>query len=102
VKRSLAEHDSAPSSGFVTPPTPPTTASSSIYDTNGGYNEELIREQLARNYAFFGEEAMAKVRNSCVVIVGAGGVGSWASVMLARSYVHSLSFNFFLTFEMSS
>jgi hypothetical protein len=97
IKRSLAEHDPAPSSGFLTPTTP--TPSSSDYGTNlnGGYNvtEELIREQLARNYAFFGEEAMAKVRNSYVVIVGAGGVGSWASVMLARSYVASPSPFFF-------
>lgn len=49
------------------------------------YNEELIREQLARNYAFFGEEGMAKIRRGRVVIVGCGGVGSWAAVMLARS-----------------
>ena len=49
------------------------------------YDEELIREQLARNYAFFGEESMAKIRQASVVIVGCGGVGSWAAVMLARS-----------------
>ena len=50
------------------------------------YDEELIHEQLARNYAFFGDEAMAKVRKGRVVVVGCGGVGSWAAVMLARSY----------------
>lgn len=55
------------------------------------YDEELIHEQLARNYAFFGEEAMAKVRKGKVVVVGCGGVGSWAAVMLARSYVCVLS-----------
>ena len=55
-----------------------------------GYDEELIREQLARNYAFFGEEGMAKIRNGSVVIVGCGGVGSWAAVMLVRSCVQSL------------
>lgn len=49
------------------------------------YNEELIREQLARNYAFFGDEGMAKIRQGTVVIIGCGGVGSWAAVMLARS-----------------
>ena len=49
------------------------------------YDEELIQEQLARNYAFFGEESMAKIRQASVVIVGCGGVGSWAAVMLARS-----------------
>lgn len=51
------------------------------------YDEELVREQLARNYAFFGEEGMKKVRGSSVVIVGCGGVGSWAAVMLCRSCV---------------
>lgn len=51
------------------------------------YDEDLIKEQLARNYAFFGEESMKKVRGASVVVVGCGGVGSWAAVMLARSYV---------------
>lgn len=49
------------------------------------YDEELVREQLARNYAFFGEDGMAKIRNGSVVVVGCGGVGSWAAIMLARS-----------------
>jgi hypothetical protein len=49
------------------------------------YDEDLVREQLARNYAFFGDEAMAKVRKGTVVVVGCGGVGSWAAVMLVRS-----------------
>lgn len=53
------------------------------------YDEELVREQLARNYAFFGEEGMGKVRGSSVVVVGCGGVGSWAAVMLCRSFVFS-------------
>jgi tRNA threonylcarbamoyladenosine dehydratase len=62
-----------------------------------GYEEELIREQLARNYAFFGDEAMSKVRGGSVVVVGCGGVGSWAAVMLARSYViHSLCMHDFM------
>src|SRR5262245_21540399 len=51
----------------------------------GIFDEGLIREQLARNYALFDEQGMAKVRNSFVVIVGCGGVGSWAAIMLARS-----------------
>lgn len=50
------------------------------------YDEELIREQLARNYAFFGEEGMAGIRKGSVVVVGCGGVGSWAAIMLVRSY----------------
>ncbi|KAH7883011.1 hypothetical protein F5I97DRAFT_1938888 [Phlebopus sp. FC_14] len=57
---------------------------------NGGYDEDLLREQLARNYAFFGDEGMARVRTGTVVIVGCGGVGSWAAVMLARSGVSKL------------
>lgn len=48
-------------------------------------NETIIREQLARNYAFFGEEGMSKIRGSRVAVIGCGGVGSWASVMLVRS-----------------
>ncbi|RPD61758.1 ubiquitin-protein ligase molybdopterin-converting factor [Lentinus tigrinus ALCF2SS1-7] len=51
------------------------------------YDEELVREQLARNYAFFGDEGMQSIRKGTVVIVGCGGVGSWAAVMLARSGV---------------
>ena len=50
-----------------------------------GYDEDLIREQLARNYAFFGEEGMAKVRGASLAVIGCGGVGSWAAVMLVRS-----------------
>jgi molybdopterin/thiamine biosynthesis adenylyltransferase len=49
------------------------------------HDEDLIKEQLARNYAFFGEEGMSKIRSGRVVVVGCGGVGSWAAVMLARS-----------------
>ncbi|KAL7284634.1 hypothetical protein ACG7TL_001930 [Trametes sanguinea] len=54
------------------------------------YDEELVREQLARNYAFFGEEAMAKIRQGTVVVVGCGGVGSWAAVMLVRSGISKI------------
>lgn len=51
------------------------------------HSEELIREQLTRNYAFLTEEGMEKVRNQRIVIVGAGGVGSWVATMLVRSGV---------------
>ena len=54
------------------------------------YDEELIREQLARNYAFFGEEGMTRIRKGSVVVVGCGGVGSWAAIMLVRSYAPHL------------
>ncbi|CAA7266262.1 unnamed protein product [Cyclocybe aegerita] len=57
---------------------------------SGEYDEVLIREQLARNYAFFGEEGMRKIRSGRVVVVGCGGVGSWAAVMLVRSGISKI------------
>lgn len=59
--------------------------SSIVSSGPGAYDEDLVREQLARNYAFFGEESMRRVRGASVVVVGCGGVGSWAAVMLVRS-----------------
>ena len=53
----------------------------------GDYDEELIMEQLARNRAFFGDEGIKRIRGAFVIVVGAGGVGSWAATMLARSGV---------------
>jgi tRNA A37 threonylcarbamoyladenosine dehydratase len=50
-------------------------------------SDEIIEEQLSRNNLFFGPEGLAKIRNSFVVVVGAGGVGSWAVTMLVRSGV---------------
>ncbi|KAI9344944.1 hypothetical protein BDR26DRAFT_818580, partial [Obelidium mucronatum] len=52
--------------------------------------EELIREQLSRNYSFLGEDGMKSVRNSFVIVVGLGGVGSHAAHMLVRSGVQKL------------
>lgn len=52
---------------------------------NGEYDDDLFREQLARNYAFLGEEGMQKLKGQYVVVVGAGGVGSWVVTMLVRS-----------------
>lgn len=54
------------------------------------WDESLIREQLSRNYSFLGEEGMTAIRNAFVIVVGAGGVGSWASLMLLRSGVSKL------------
>lgn len=54
------------------------------------FDESLIQEQLARNIAFLGEEGVQKVRQSLVVVVGAGSVGSWAALMLLRSGVQHL------------
>ncbi|KAJ7050246.1 ubiquitin-protein ligase molybdopterin-converting factor [Mycena amicta] len=38
--------------------------------------------RIRRNYAFFGQESMARICKARVVVVGCGGVGSWAAVML--------------------
>lgn len=53
----------------------------------GDYDKELILEQLARNRSFFGDEGLSRIREGFVIVVGAGGVGSWAATMLARSGV---------------
>ncbi|KAH9048922.1 ubiquitin-protein ligase molybdopterin-converting factor [Lactarius hengduanensis] len=79
IKRSLSEQTS---SNRVQP-----SPSSLLPAPGTEYAEHLVREQLARNYAFLGEEGVARVRGSSVVVVGCGGVGSWAAVMLARSGV---------------
>ncbi|KAJ3095234.1 hypothetical protein HDU97_007138 [Phlyctochytrium planicorne] len=52
--------------------------------------EELNREQLARNYAFLGDDGMQKIRGSFVIVVGLGGVGSHAAHMLLRSGIQRL------------
>lgn len=54
------------------------------------HSEELIKEQLARNYAFLTEEGMEKVRSQRIVVVGCGGVGSWVVTMLVRSGVGAI------------
>ncbi|ODV92684.1 hypothetical protein CANCADRAFT_90718 [Tortispora caseinolytica NRRL Y-17796] len=51
------------------------------------WDEDIINEQLARNIAFLGEDGVRKLREMKVVVVGAGGVGSWVVTMLARSGV---------------
>lgn len=54
------------------------------------YDDDLFREQLARNYAFLGEEGMQKLKEKYIVVVGAGGVGSWVVTMLIRSGVSKI------------
>ncbi|KAL2003865.1 hypothetical protein VTN02DRAFT_1887 [Thermoascus thermophilus] len=56
----------------------------------GDYDEDLILEQLARNRVFLGDEGLAKLRNSFVIVVGVGGVGSHAVAALARSGVSKI------------
>ncbi|GAA6023271.1 hypothetical protein JCM8202_004593 [Rhodotorula sphaerocarpa] len=55
-----------------------------------GTSEVIIREALARNYAFFGDEKMDRVREKFVVVIGVGGVGSAAAVMLVRSGIRKI------------
>lgn len=49
-----------------------------------------IDEQLARTTAFVGKEGMDRLRHSFVIVVGAGGVGSWAALMLLRAGVQRI------------
>ncbi|GAA5898531.1 hypothetical protein JCM6882_007808 [Rhodosporidiobolus microsporus] len=55
-----------------------------------GTSEVIVREALARNYAFFGDEKMDAIREKFVVVVGLGGVGSAAAVMLVRSGIKKI------------
>ncbi|KAL0076884.1 ubiquitin-protein ligase molybdopterin-converting factor [Phycomyces blakesleeanus] len=52
--------------------------------------EARIEQQLVRNADFLGTKGLRKVRDSFVIVVGAGGVGSWAALMLARSGVQRI------------
>jgi hypothetical protein len=45
-----------------------------LYDAK---EQELVREQLKRNYEFFNEEGMNLIKNSFVCVVGIGGVGRY-------------------------
>lgn len=54
------------------------------------FDQVIIDEQLARNRAFLGEEGVANIRKSKVVVVGAGGVGSWVATMLVRNGIGHL------------
>ncbi|KAL7748988.1 hypothetical protein RI367_005637 [Sorochytrium milnesiophthora] len=62
--------------------TPPSTADSD--------RDALVKEQLARNYAFLGDERMQHIRSAFVIVVGCGGVGSHAAHMLVRSGVQHI------------
>jgi hypothetical protein len=94
INRSLAAGTTSariqPTPSSLFPQLASAASASSLPTSDTDYAEELVREQLARNYAFLGEEGVARVRESSVVIVGCGGVGSWAAVMLARSGVARL------------
>ncbi|KAI9866330.1 MAG: hypothetical protein M1813_001452 [Trichoglossum hirsutum] len=56
----------------------------------GDYDDDLILEQLARNRVFLTDVGLSKLRNSFVIVVGCGGVGSHATAALARSGVSKI------------
>ncbi|KAH6885376.1 hypothetical protein B0T10DRAFT_564155 [Thelonectria olida] len=56
----------------------------------GDFDEELILEQLARNRVFLTPEGLDKLRDSFVIVVGCGGVGSHCTAALARSGVSKI------------
>eukprot|EP00735_Rhodelphis_limneticus_P011893 TRINITY_DN5056_c0_g1::TRINITY_DN5056_c0_g1_i1::g.24863::m.24863 TRINITY_DN5056_c0_g1::TRINITY_DN5056_c0_g1_i1::g.24863 ORF type:complete len:450 (+),score=70.78,sp/O13861/TCD_SCHPO/43.72/8e-81,ThiF/PF00899.16/1.8e-38,Saccharop_dh/PF03435.13/0.00021,TrkA_N/PF02254.13/0.069,Ldh_1_N/PF00056.18/0.087,ApbA/PF02558.11/0.37,ApbA/PF02558.11/1.6e+03,3HCDH_N/PF02737.13/0.2,NAD_binding_7/PF13241.1/0.27,Birna_VP4/PF01768.11/1.4,Birna_VP4/PF01768.11/1.8e+02 TRINITY_DN5056_c0_g1_i1:26-1351(+) len=70
-------------------PKQPMTESRKPADESGAeaVPESIIREQLARNYKFFDDESMKRIRNAFVIVVGVGGVGSHCAHMLCRSGV---------------
>ncbi|EJS42897.1 YKL027W [Saccharomyces arboricola H-6] len=49
------------------------------------YNEQFIRQSLKNNVDFLGDDTIKKLSNQYVVVVGAGGVGSWVVNSLVRS-----------------
>ncbi|EIE85791.1 hypothetical protein RO3G_10501 [Rhizopus delemar RA 99-880] len=49
------------------------------------FTEQSIEAQLSKMTEFLGKKGARKVRESFVIVVGAGGVGSWAALMLLRS-----------------
>ncbi|KAI9497522.1 hypothetical protein BDB00DRAFT_804929 [Zychaea mexicana] len=53
-------------------------------------NASLVDEQLSQTIEFLGSEGAEKLQNSFVIIVGAGGVGSWAALMLLRAGVKKI------------
>ncbi|KAL9099355.1 MAG: hypothetical protein Q9163_005131 [Psora crenata] len=56
----------------------------------GDYDGDLIDEQLTRTASFLGTERFPRLRDSFVIIVGLGGVGSHCASALARSGVSKI------------
>lgn len=54
------------------------------------HSDDLFREQLARNYAFLGEEGMKKIKETSVIVCGVGGVGSSVVTYLIRSGIQKI------------
>lgn len=66
------------------------TSENTVKHVSQPYSEDLILEQLTRNYSFLTAEGMNKIRSLKVIVVGAGGVGSNAIISLVRSGVSTL------------
>ncbi|KAI8981118.1 hypothetical protein BDB01DRAFT_184646 [Pilobolus umbonatus] len=56
---------------------------------NSIIDKESIEQQLSLNTAFLGTRSK-KLRDSFVIVVGAGGVGSWAALLLLRAGVRKI------------
>ncbi|KAF6225759.1 hypothetical protein HO133_009761 [Letharia lupina] len=56
----------------------------------GDYDKDLITEQLTRTTSFLGSDRFALLRDSFVIVVGLGGVGSHCTSALARSGVSKI------------
>eukprot|EP00588_Corethron_pennatum_P005854 CAMPEP_0194285480 /NCGR_PEP_ID=MMETSP0169-20130528/30282_1 /TAXON_ID=218684 /ORGANISM="Corethron pennatum, Strain L29A3" /LENGTH=182 /DNA_ID=CAMNT_0039031615 /DNA_START=21 /DNA_END=565 /DNA_ORIENTATION=- len=63
---------------------------------------DIRAEQLSRNALYFGTDALDRIRASSLLVVGAGGVGSHAAHLLARSGVERLTVVDFDTVTVSS
>ena len=53
-------------------------------------SEKILREQLDRNYLFFGEEGMNLIKSSSAMVFNCENIGSNISVTLARSGIKQL------------
>ena len=47
---------------------------------------EIREEQLSRHTLYFGEQGMARLKDSSIVVVGVGGVGSHIAHMVCTEY----------------
>lgn len=66
------------------------TSENTVKHFSKDYDDDLLLEQLTRNYSFLSKPGMEKIRNLKIIVVGAGGVGSNAIVSLIRSGVSNL------------
>ncbi|KAI9771786.1 MAG: hypothetical protein M1840_001556 [Geoglossum simile] len=90
--KELTEYGSAPSTEFLSNANTEDewSAALAIRARRGEYDEDLVLEQLARNRVFLTDVGLTKLRNSFVIVVGCGGVGSHATAALTRSGVSKI------------